>query len=148
VSRARINYTPAQQSKIVAVGKLAGFRSAFVPQDGFNTHFTSVTTYKTSTSPAHQVIELSYNNILVQEAGEASALAGGGDQQTSKVTLTIPGSGSNTPETGTWTEVYGTQGSGNRGGVTFQVDGVTIQVASSTLSKNQILRIADSFAHI
>lgn len=72
---ARINYTPAQQSKIVAVGKQAGLGSAFVPQDGFNTHFTSVTTYKTSTSPAHQVIELSYNNILVQEAGAASALA-------------------------------------------------------------------------
>ncbi len=148
VSMARINYTPAQQSKIFEVGKNAGFGYAFVPQDGFNTHFTSVKVYKTSTSPSHQVLEVSYNNIVVHEAGTASALSGGGDKQSSKVTLTIPGTGSNAPETGAWTEVYGTQGSGNSGVLQFTIDGVTIQVGSSTLSKSQVVRIAESFAQI
>lgn len=148
VSMARIHYTPAQQSKIFEVGKSAGFGYAFVPQDGFNTHFTSVTVYKTSTAPPHQVLEVSYNNIVVQESRSASAFMGGGDKQSSKVTFTIPGTGSNSPETGTWTEVHGSQGSGNRGVLQFTIDGVTIQVGSSTLSRSSLVRIAGLFAQI
>lgn len=143
-----IHYTAAQESKIFEVGKSAGLGYAFVPEGGFATHFTSVATYKTSSSPSHQVLELSYNNLLVQEAGAASALAGGGDQQSAKVSLVIPGLGSNAPQPGTWIEVHGIQGSGTRGVVMFEIHGVTVQVASSTLSKSQIMRIAESFAQI
>jgi hypothetical protein len=148
VAMVHIQYSPTQQAKIVDVAKHAGFGSAFVPEQGFATRFASVRVYQTSSTPSHPVLELGYTNVLVQEVSVASALTGGGDQQSSKVSLVIPSSGSNRSETGTWTEVYGNQGSATRGVVTFSIHGVTIQVASSTLSKSQLIRMAESFAQL
>ncbi|PSR32213.1 MAG: hypothetical protein C7B44_15515 [Sulfobacillus thermosulfidooxidans] len=88
---------------------------------------------------------LIYNNFTVQESGNANSLGTGGDHAiTGTVALTIPGSGSQTPITGTWTTVYGIMGSGTHSSLTFQMNGVHYIIGSHTLCENQVDQITGS----
>lgn len=94
---------------------------------------------------------LTYSNFIIQEAGKSHSFGNGGDRViTDTVQLTIPGSGSQTPVTGTWTTVYGIQGSGTHSSLTFQMDGVYYIIGqnqgSQTLSQNQVDQIAESLS--
>ena len=151
ISASLITYSNSQIALITQKGLKAGFPRAFVPRKGFNSQFISVKFY--TTTPVYpkilpkKVLMLTYNNFIIQEAGKPHSFGNGGDRVTDgTVALTIPGSGSQTPFTGTWTTTYGR--SGKNSTMTFEMGmgGAYYIIGSQTLSQNQVDQIVESLS--
>ncbi len=143
-----ITYTANQQANIFEIGRQAGFPAAYIPREGFHSEYVKATVFTAATSHG-TVLMLSYNNFVIQESAKADSFGTGGDHATTgSLPLTIPGSGSQTPRTGTWITDYGIQGSGMHSFLTFQMNGVYCDIMSpaNTLSETQITKIAESLS--
>jgi len=148
----RISYTRDAAATILHDGQLAGFpHPPMVPTMGVHSRWLTTKVYATTpgyrpTIRSYKVLTLTYSNFEVQEAKSRHAFGSGGDQvQSGTVSLVIPAASLSRPVTGTWTTVYGIQGSGTHSFLTFDVDGVYFVIGSNAgLSVSQMDRIAES----
>jgi hypothetical protein len=139
-----ITYTNSQLSTIGNWVQKMDEAGLLIAYKGFNSRFLNAKIYKSAVSHGN-ILTLTYNNFTIQEARTSPFGTGGDRAVAGTVLLTIPGTGSQTV-LGTWTKVYGIQGSGNHFFLTFKASGVYYLISSSKLSQSQINQIVEAFA--